>query len=194
MNPTPGIVTVGLANTDFLTRTFFWRLERAVPVYPRASPELVSDTLKAWRHPLCIVEHKTPHWPAVSEIFTWLHWPDVKMPSKIDKAYELLPEWIECSPDTRYIITLHERGTGVGKERKFYERFPQVISVIGFLDTTSGHNLLYREIKRLWGISKKPPGEYELAYEHMCQAERDRTESIRREYEKQKQLRASDDA
>ncbi len=97
-------------------------------------------------YPLAILEH-------------WSIWgvsPD-KLPSRWKRsnieanyAYDLLPELIDVSPDTKFIICCHTRGVGIGKDKFRYERFPNVIATIGWISSASNARLIIRTIKNLY--------------------------------------------
>ena len=66
------------------------------------------------------------------------------------KACDLLPEMIQASPGTRYVITSHIRGSGVTKEEKaIYKKIPEVIKVMGFINSNTNANYLLKVFEKM---------------------------------------------
>ncbi len=60
-------------------------------------------------------------------------------------ALESLPQLIELSPETRYVITCHQRGSGISAlDRARYEEFDPVVKVMGWIDTAVNTKVLLR--------------------------------------------------
>lgn len=112
----------------------------------------ILNELKKHKPPICIIEHDfgslemMEHFRRnlLTKFFGDIFKSSIEKPESIRqfKAYDLLPEMIQASPETRYVITSHIRGSGITKEEKtVYKKFPEVMKVMGF--TNSKTNIDY---------------------------------------------------
>ena len=65
-------------------------------------------------------------------------------------ALNLLPELAEASPETRFIITCHSRCGVTKKDRAAYERRPEVLKVIGFVNSDRNTQFLLKTMQRIY--------------------------------------------
>jgi hypothetical protein len=64
---------------------------------------------------------------------------------------ELVSELVRISPATQYVITCHMKGQGVSREdRAQYERFSEVIKVMGRVDSLASQKYLLGLVRRLY--------------------------------------------
>ncbi len=64
---------------------------------------------------------------------------------------ELVSELVRISPATRYVFTCHMKGQGVSREeRAQYEKFPEVVKVMGRTDSLANQKYLLGLVRRLY--------------------------------------------
>lgn len=151
---------------------------------------MLPDCLKAWRDPLCIIEHH-------HEIMNLNPGEDgeraLALPSMPEegtlKAYDLIRELIPLSPGTRFIVTCHERGSGVGQDRAIYKTIPEVARVFGFLNSTMAQNYLLKFMAKHWGTTRKSDEEIEQWYQ-LC---REATHQVHLEFERRREARMAEE-
>ena len=123
----------------------------------------ILNELKKNKPPICIIEHDFGFIEMVeqfrSNLFTKFFGDIFKSSEKKTesieqlKAYNLLPEMIQTSPETRYVITSHIRGSGITKEEKtIYKEFPEVIKVMGFINSNTNISYLLNLFHRWMGV------------------------------------------
>lgn len=71
-------------------------------------------------------------------------------------ALDLLPQLVELSPKTQFIITCHQRGSGISKtDRARYAKFDAVINVMGWIDTAANTKWLLKLIRQHYSHALK---------------------------------------
>jgi hypothetical protein len=66
-------------------------------------------------------------------------------------ALDLLPQLIASSPDTRFVITSHTRGSGLSpKQHAAYKAFPEVMKVMGFVNSNQNYKYLKKLLERAY--------------------------------------------
>ena len=116
------------------------------------------EELRRGEHPLCIIEGpRVGLRSATEEIIKITRRAEKlgKEPTGFPKAYlspkELMSELLRISPATKYVISCHMKGFGVPKEdREQYERFPEVLKVIGRTDSAANQKYLSGLIRKLY--------------------------------------------
>jgi hypothetical protein len=165
---------------------FVQTLDNPPPVYFRHFPEMLGDCLKAWHDPLCIIEHEHD----ITDLnqgedgLRALALP--AMPTdRILKAYDLIRELVPLSPSTKFLVTCHVRGSGVGPERAIYKTIPEVVRVFGFLNSTTAQNYLLKFTERHWQSKRKSPEEIAKWFQRRQEA----NHQIHLEFERRREAR-----
>lgn len=66
-------------------------------------------------------------------------------------ALDLMPELVAASRDTRFVVACHMRGQGFSKEeREAYARHPEVLKLIGFINSTANEEFLVGLLRRMY--------------------------------------------
>jgi len=69
------------------------------------------------------------------------------------RACDLLPKMIRVSPETKYVVTSHIRGSGVTKEEKeIYRQIPEVIKVMGFINSQTNIDYLLKLFNKTYSL------------------------------------------
>ena len=129
--------------------------------------ELVSELAKGHQN-ICIIEHLVPvidpvkQWghlfstggagAALSSFLTGslLSKQQVSLPPDIT-AYELLPGLVSSSPETKFVITSHTRGSGLTPEqRALYKGRKEVLKVMGFVNSVVNYEYLMKLFSRVY--------------------------------------------
>jgi hypothetical protein len=70
-------------------------------------------------------------------------------------AHKLLPDLAEQSPETKFVITCHMR-SGVSREdRAAHEQRPEVLKVIGFINSDRNTEFLVKTLSRMY-LEERP--------------------------------------
>ena len=111
------------------------------------------------KHPVCLIEHEVAEMDP-KEVLSALIDPDVSdvLMSRFQlslsnnlTAYKLLPDLIDRSPNTKFVITSHVRGSGIPSEVKsLYKRVPEVAKVMGFINANSNYRYLLKLFSRVY--------------------------------------------
>ena len=96
-------------------------------------------------YPLAILEHLTIYGLHFRRFLRRLNTDNLE----VYRAYELLPDLIKASPETKYIITCHR--SGIGKEKESYECYPNVIKTMGGISSQRNSKFIIRTINNLYG-------------------------------------------
>lgn len=121
--------------------------------------ELISELARG-HQPICIIEHQVSSFDPVKE---WakpnhgllhqigkLSEEEIKLPAPVT-AFDLLPELVAMSPDTKFVITSHVRGSGLSPEqRELYKSRKEVLKVMGFINSTANYNYLMKLFSRVY--------------------------------------------
>jgi hypothetical protein len=112
---------------------------------------------------VCILEHEVPPVDPLKEIGQLLgKGATAKAKASLHKklalaharrvtAYELLPELVKRSPNTKFVITSHTRGFGLSpKERALYKKRPEVVKVMGFVNSWGNTVYLLKLFSRVY--------------------------------------------
>ncbi len=113
--------------------------------------------------PICIIEHefgflemtKQYRNKLFAKFFRDIFKSSEMSPESVEqfRAYDLLPEMIKISPDTKYVITSHIRGSGITKEEKEnYKQIPEVIKVMGFINCKTNINYLLKLFNKIYSF------------------------------------------
>jgi hypothetical protein len=169
--PEQGIAVCGM-DAAFRLAGVIRYLERPIPFSARHIPELLIDALKAWHHPLCILEHEI----RVFDVSDPTALRDGAVPflsaATTVKAHQLIPLLLRHSPETQFIITSHTRGTGIGAERDVYKRIPEVLRVFGFLNSDTARKYLLKQIELRWGVHQRPQDQIDCEIASKLEQER----------------------
>lgn len=122
-------------------------MDADMPVEVVFNDEDALSVLKSHECPLALLEHLVSYGAGLVEANE--RYADQGL--EFHNAFEFLPAFIEASPPTRYIITCHEKGGGIGRERTAYDSFPQVIGTMGWLSTQKNARLVLKTIRELCG-------------------------------------------
>lgn len=111
--------------------------------------------LRRGKHPLCVMEEyvstRNPV-PAIRRVLGRGPNPTLRNLGYTDFtcALNLLPELAEASPETRFVIACHSR-CGVTKEdRAAFEARPEVLKVIGFVNSKRNTQFLLKTMRRIY--------------------------------------------
>jgi hypothetical protein len=120
------------------------------------------------RQPVCIIEHQVPvvdpvkQWTQVfkaggagSALASFLTGGlSSRQPLSLPPtptAYALLPELLSRSPETKFVITSHTRGSGLSPEQRAqYKERPEVLKVMGFVNSTVNYHYLMKLFSRVY--------------------------------------------
>ncbi len=113
-------------------------------------------------HPLvCITEHRIPTIDPVKELEEMFDQDQLDAGALAAKtqivlspgvtAYQVLPEFARRSPETRFVITSHTRGSGLSRaQHALYKQRPEVVKVMGFVNETSNIFYLLKLLSRVY--------------------------------------------
>ena len=110
------------------------------------------EALSQCHPPVCIVEHKVLSIDPIKVLTeTQLDAATLAAMTKAFTTYELLPDLAGCSPETRFVITSHTRGSGLSRaEHALYKQRPEVIKVMGFVNGTGNTIYLLKLLSRVY--------------------------------------------
>ncbi len=122
------------------------------------------------QQPICVIEHEVPELDPLKEVGHFLargatprvkaalHKEVVLAMSRRSTAYDLLPQLIKCSPQTRFVITSHTRGFGLSpQQRALYKARPEILKVMGFVNSSVNTVYLLKLLSRVYfGKTWKP--------------------------------------
>lgn len=102
--------------------------------------------------PVCIVEHKILSVDPIKALTeTQLDAATLAAITQLFRTYELLPELARLSPETKFVITSHIRGSGLSRaEHALYRQREEVIKVMGFVNGTSNTIYLLKLLSRVY--------------------------------------------
>lgn len=106
------------------------------------------------RHPLCIIDgaHRVALRSGAEEYIRLARKgkPLTDAPKTHYQPSELVSELVRISPATRYVFTCHMKGQGINREdRTQYEKFPEVVKVMGRTDSPANQKYLLGLIRKL---------------------------------------------
>jgi hypothetical protein len=110
------------------------------------------EALAQSQPPICLVEHKVLSIDPM-KVLQGNQWDSsiVNALKNIVTAYELLPELTKRSPETKFVITSHNRGGGIPRaDKALYKTRPEVIKVMGFVNETSNIFYLLKLLSRVY--------------------------------------------
>ena len=122
------------------------------------------------QQPICVIEHEVTAIDSMNQIAKLLNvktndeWAAALARktqisiSPFVTAYELLPELILRSPQTRFVITAHTRGSGISpQQRSLYKDRAEVLKVMGFINESGSTDYLLKLLSRVYlGRTWKP--------------------------------------
>jgi hypothetical protein len=151
------IVVCGRAAASRLTGSVLPKLPRRVRVIEAHWRDRLLRELARRKPPLCVMEEYVPLRDEMPELVQ-LFGPNARafaaahVHCVVDMmvAHRLLPDLAECSPETKFVIACHMR-SGVSREdRAAYEQRPEVLKVIGFINSERNTKLLVKTITRMY--------------------------------------------
>ncbi len=151
------IIVCGRAAASRLTGSILPKLPGSVHVREAHWRDRLLGELARRKPPLCVVEEYVPLRDQMPELRR-LFGPNAEgvaanHPNCVTDmivAHKLLPELAERSPETRFVITCHMR-SGVSKEdRAAYEQRPEVLQVMGFINSDRNAEFLVKTIRRMY--------------------------------------------
>jgi hypothetical protein len=122
--------------------------------------------LAAGQQPICILEHEIYNVDVLGELanvlgvneadeeafFAGIVKKAEAAANEACTALDLLPQLIASSPDTRFVITSHTRGSGLSpKQHAAYKAFPEVVKVMGFVNSNQNYKYLKKLLERAYG-------------------------------------------
>jgi hypothetical protein len=147
-----------------------WRVKDLLPMLgeglsvkgAHTRAELLKE-LGSGQQAVCIIEHEVPPVDPLKEVGQFLakgatgrakasllRKLDVAMSRRIT-AYELLPELVNRSPYTKFVITSHTRGFGLSpQQHASYKEHPEVVKVMGFVNGWGNTVFLLKLFSRVY--------------------------------------------
>jgi hypothetical protein len=164
------ILVCGRAGADRIAALILPRLGADLTVRGAQMKDELLVTLGAGRQPECILEHQIPTADLLEQLAKILEAASdeeavTALASKFHvafspavTAYELLRKLVRKSPETKFVITSHTRGSGLSpKERALYGKRAEVEKVMGFTNSVGNTNYLLRLFSRVYlGKTWKP--------------------------------------
>jgi hypothetical protein len=145
------VVVCGNAGADRMTQAVVPYLAGLSMREAHSRDELMEALAKS-QPPICLVEHKVLSIDPV-KLLKGDQWDSSFLDAlkNIVTAYELLPELAERSPETKFVITSHNRGGGISPaDKALYKARPEVIKVMGFVNETSNTFYLLKLLSRVY--------------------------------------------
>jgi len=128
---------------------------------------LVGELVRG-HQPICIIEHQVPvigPTKQLGDLFSasgagatlssflthsLLSKQQISLPPETT-AYALLPELVSSSPETKFVITSHTRGSGLTPEqRTLYKERKEVLKVMGFVNSAVNYQYLMKLFSRVY--------------------------------------------
>lgn len=163
---TDEILVCGYAAERRVIRCILPMLNDNLSVKGAHTKDKLIEELSRGRQPICIMEHCVHLVDPVEElkniigedkidILEFATHGQIPLAEEII-AYDLLPELLTCSPNTKFVITSHTRGFGVSPEqRALYKQRPEVLKVMGFINAQGNSNYLLKLLCRVYAVSVK---------------------------------------
>jgi len=128
-------------------------IDKSIDVIVVKDPKKAAKELSTGHYPLALLEHWLlcgfVHEGLIKSFIAGIAGKIISRTRQYD-AYKLLPGFIEASPETKYIITCHGKGSGIGKEKTFYDPYPQVLKTMGWLYTKANAEYVIRKIRDIY--------------------------------------------
>ena len=111
--------------------------------------------LRRGEHPLCVMEEyvsiRNPV-PAIRRLLGRGPNPNLRNLGYVELtcAVNILPDLVEASPETRFVIACHSRCGVTKKDRDAFERRPEVLKVIGFVNSKRNSQFLVKTMRGIY--------------------------------------------
>lgn len=161
------ILVCGHAAAARINSGMLQRLNGGLVVTGAHTKDKLIEELTRGQQPICIMEHDVPLVDKLKDLaklygseeaaFQFLSRYNMVL-SKVIPAYELLPELVNRSPETSFVIVCHCKGGGISPEqRKLYKTRTEVVKVMGFINSKANYNYLTKLLSRVYlGKTWKP--------------------------------------
>ncbi|HAV64877.1 MAG TPA: hypothetical protein DCY13_21220 [Verrucomicrobiales bacterium] len=164
----PVIVVCGEANAARFEQSVANQLTRPIEVVYASTKDELFLEIRRHKPLLCLVEHQVPVVSVADQLNAIFSGSGVDMSDLAGNqafglgdqavARELLPELKKLSPDTKFVVTCHIRGGGMGKEeRRKYSDARGVERVVGFINSTNHSAFLIKLISKVYFDQKWTP-------------------------------------
>lgn len=151
------IIVCGRAAASRLTGSVLPKLPGSVHVREAHWRDRLLGELARCKPLLCVVEEYVPlrnEMPELRKLFgpnaEGVAAASVHFVTDMIVTHELLPELAERSPETRFVITCHMRSGVSSGDRAVYEQRPEVMKVMGFINSDRNTNFLVKTIRRMY--------------------------------------------